>query len=128
MNPETIAREVENKSAFEPSYADLMAELMAEAGKLKAQAEEVRQQARAAAIERCNFFIQEFDLAAFEMKFREAKAKAKKPRNAKEAKAPTHRGPNGELWTESNQGRKPNWITALIASGGDLEQYRIAQV
>jgi DNA-binding protein H-NS len=61
------------------------------------------------------------------MKFREAKAK--KPRKAKEAKAPTHRGPNGELWTESNQGRKPNWITALIAGGGDLEQYRItAQV
>lgn len=90
---------------------------------LQAKAAEVRQQARAAAIERCNFFIQEFDLAAFEMKFREAKSK--KPRKAKEAKAPTHRGPNGELWTESNQGRKPNWITALIAGGGDLEQYRI---
>ena len=107
-------------------------DLMEKANKLKAQTEEVRQQARAAAIERCNFFIQEFDLAACEMKFSEAKAKAKKPRKAKEAKeakAPTHRGPNGELWTESNQGRKPNWITALIAGGGDLEQYRIpAQV
>ena len=91
---------------------------------LKAKAEEVRQQARAAAIERCNFFIQEFDLAAFELKFSE-KTKAKKPRKAKEAKAPTHRGPNGELWTESNQGRKPSWITALIAGGGDLERYRI---
>ena len=90
---------------------------------LKAKAAEVRQQARADAIERCNFFIKEFDLAAFELKFSEAKAK--KPRKAKEAKAPTHRGPNGELWTESNQGRKPNWITALIAGGGDLEQYRI---
>lgn len=94
---------------------------------LKAKAEEVRQQARAAAIERCNFFIQEFDLAMPELKFSESKTK--KPRKAKEAKAPTHRGPNGELWTESNQGRKPNWITALIAGGGDLEQYRIpAQV
>ena len=104
-------------------------EINAAIADLQAKAAEVRQQARAAAIERCNFFIQEFDLAAFEMKFSEAKAKAKKPRKAKEAKAPTHRGPNGELWTESNQGRKPNWITALIASGGDLEQYRIpAQV
>ena len=104
-------------------------EINAAIAELQAKAAEVRQQARAAAIERCNFFIQEFDLAAFEMKFSEAKAKAKKPRKAKEAKAPTHRGPNGELWTESNQGRKPNWITALIASGGDLEQYRIpAQV
>jgi DNA-binding protein H-NS len=104
-------------------------EINAAIADLQAKAAEVRQQARAEAIERCNFFIQEFDLAAFEMKFSEAKAKAKKPRKAKEAKAPTHRGPNGELWTESNQGRKPNWITALIAGGGDLEQYRLpAQV
>ena len=99
-------------------------EINAAIADLQAKAEEVRKQARAAAIERCNFFIQEFDLAAFELKFSEAKAK--KPRKAK---APTHRGPNGELWNESNQGRKPNWITALIAGGGDLEQYRIpAQV
>ena len=104
-----------------------IAELQAEAAELQAKAAEMRKQARAAAIERCNFFIQEFDLAAFELKFSESKTK--KPRKAKEAKAPTHRGPNGELWTESNQGRKPNWITALIAGGGDLEQYRIpAQV
>ena len=100
-------------------------EINAAIADLQAKAAEVRQQARAAAIERCNFFIQEFDLAAFEMKFSEAKAKAKKPRKAKEAKAPTHRGPNGELWTESNQGRKPNWITALIASGSNPEEYRI---
>ena len=100
-------------------------EINAAIADLQAKAAEVRQQARAAAIERCNFFIQEFDLAAFEMKFSEAKSKAKKPRKAKEAKAPTHRGPNGELWTESNQGRKPNWITALIASGSNPEEYRI---
>ena len=102
-------------------------EINAAIADLQAKAAEMRKQARAAAIERCNFFIQEFDLAAFELKFSEAKAK--KPRKAKEAKAPTHRGRNGELWNESNQGRKPNWITALITSGGDLEQYRIpAQV
>ena len=102
-------------------------EINAAIADLQAKAAEMRKQVRAAAIERCNFFIQEFDLAAFELKLSEAKAK--KPRKAKEAKAPTHRGPNGELWTESNQGRKPNWITALIAGGGDLEQYRIpAQV
>ena len=100
-------------------------EINAAIADLQAKAAEVRQQARAAAIERCNFFIQEFDLAAFELKFSETKTKTKKPRKSKEAKAPTHRGPNGELWTESNQGRKPNWITALIAGGGDLEQYRI---
>ena len=102
-------------------------EINAAIADLQAKAAEVREQARAAAIERCNFFIQEFNLAMPELKFSESKTK--KPRKAKEAKAPTHRGPNGELWTESNQGRKPNWITALITSGGDLEQYRItAQV
>jgi DNA-binding protein H-NS len=111
----------------EANNTQTLDEINAKIEALKAQAMEVHQQARAAAIERCNFIIQEFDLAAFELKFSESKAK--KPRKAKEAKAPTHRGPNGELWTESNQGRKPNWITALIAGGGDLEQYRIpAQV
>lgn len=118
MRPEDMATE-NTAECFQPSYTDLIAE----ADRLKSQAEAVRKQARAAAIERCNFFIQEFDIAAFEMKFSEAKAK--KPRKTKEAKAPTHRGPNGELWTESTQGRKPNWITALIASGSNPEEYRI---
>ena len=103
------------------------AELKAKADALNAQAELARQNERMAAIAKCREFITEFDLAMSELKFSESKTK--KPRKAKEAKAPTHRGPNGELWTESNQGRKPNWITALITSGGDLEQYRIpAQV
>ncbi len=111
----------------EVNNAQSLDEINAAIAELQAKAAEVRKQARAAAIERCNFFIQEFDLAMPELKFSESKTK--KPRKAKEAKAPTHRAPNGELWTESNQGRKPNWITALIAGGGDLEQYRIpAQV
>ena len=81
-------------------------EINAAIADLQAKAAEVRKQARAAAIERCNFFIQEFDLAAFELKFSEAKAK--KPRKAKEAKAPTHRGPTRALSNEPNQDRKPN--------------------
>ena len=107
----------------EASTTQSLDEINAAIADLQAKAAEMRKQVRAAAIERCNFFIQEFDLAAFELKLSEAKDK--KPRKAKEAKAPTHRGPNGELWTESDQGRKPNWITALIAGGGDLEQYRV---
>lgn len=106
------------------SITQSLDEINAAIADLQAKAAEVRQQARSEAIERCNFFIQEFDLAAFEMKFSE-RTKAKKPRAAKSPKAPTHRGPNGEMWTESPRGRKPNWITALIAGGGDLEQYRI---
>ena len=100
-------------------------EINAAIAELQARAEYVRKESRMVAIDVCNGYIAEFDIAAFELAFSEAKAKAKKPRKAKEAKAPTHRGPKGELWTESNQGRKPNWITALIASGCDLEQYRI---
>ena len=105
-------------------------EINAAIADLQAKAAEVRKQARAAAIERCNFFIQEFDLAAFELKFSESKTKKpRKPKEPREPKEPTHRGPNGEVWTESPKGRKPNWVKALIAGGGDLEQYRIpAQV
>lgn len=100
-------------------------EINAAIADLQAKAAEVRQQARIDAIAMCNAAIKDFEIAAFELAFIEARAKAKKQRKAKEAKAPTHRGPNGELWTESNQGRKPNWITALIASGSNPEEYRI---
>lgn len=103
------------------------ADLMAASNELRAAAEAAYKEERESAISMCNVYINAFGISAFELKF--SGAKAKKPRKAKEAKAPTHRGPNGELWTEGNQGRKPNWITALIAGGGDLEQYRIpAQV
>lgn len=98
-------------------------EINAAIAELQEKAKAVRNEAREAAIERCNFFIQEFNLAMSELAFKEVRAK--KPRKAKEPTAPTHRGPNGETWTESPKGRKPNWIKALIASGGDLEQYRI---
>ena len=101
------------------------ADLMAASNELRAAAEAAYKEERESAISMCNVYINAFGIAACELAFIEARAKAKKPRKAKEAKAPTHRGPNGELWTESNQGRKPNWITALIAGGGDLEQYRI---
>ena len=97
-------------------------EINAAIADLQAKAAEMRKQARAAAIERCNFFVQEFDLAAFELKLSEAKAK--KPRKAKEAKAPTHRGPNGELWA-GGLGRKPEWVRNVLASGGTLDAYAI---
>lgn len=102
-------------------------EINAAIAELQEKARALRDESRLAAIAMCNGYIKEFRISAAELEF--AEAKAKKPRKAKEANAPTHRGPNGELWTEANPGRKPNWITALIAGGGDLEQYRIpAQV
>lgn len=103
------------------------ADLMAASNELRAAAEAAYKEERESAISMCNVYINAFGIAAFELKFSEAKAK--KPRAAKAPKAPTHKGPNGELWTESPRGRKPNWITALIASGANPEEYRIhAQV
>ncbi len=49
--------------------------------------------------------------------------KAKKVRKVRQDLQPKYKGPNGELW--SGRWRKPNWLTAAIASGATLEQFAV---
>lgn len=114
----------------EASTTQSLDEINAAIAELQEKARALRDESRLAAIAMCNGYIKEFRISAAELEFAEVKAnKKRKPKEPREPKEPTHRGPNGEVWTESPKGRKPNWVKALIAGGGDLEQYRIpAQV
>jgi DNA-binding protein H-NS len=41
------------------------------------------------------------------------------------SKAPAkYKGPNGELWA-GGPGRKPEWVRAALASGQNIESFRI---
>ena len=35
-----------------------------------------------------------------------------------------YRGPDGQSWS-GGRGRKPRWVQEILASGGDLEKYRV---
>jgi DNA-binding protein H-NS len=37
--------------------------------------------------------------------------------------APKYRGSNGETWG-GGRGKRPAWVNAILAAGGDIEQYR----
>lgn len=45
--------------------------------------------------------------------------------NGRSAPKVIHRGPNGETWT--NRGQKPKWLTALIAQGKIVDDYRVSE-
>jgi DNA-binding protein H-NS len=53
-----------------------------------------------------------------------AKAKAKANPRAK-ASAVQYQGPNGETWG-GGRGKRPNWVNAILAAGGDIEDYRLS--
>lgn len=50
------------------------------------------------------------------------KAKAK-PKT--KASAVQYQGPNGETWG-GGRGKRPNWVNAILAAGGDIEDYRVS--
>jgi DNA-binding protein H-NS len=51
-------------------------------------------------------------------------AKAKAKPKAK-ATAVQYQGPNGETWG-GGRGKRPNWVNAILAAGGDIEDYRVS--
>lgn len=102
-------------------------ELKAQAEKLLAQAEEMREQEREAAIADVKSKIEAFGLTAQELGLRGSSATpagrtrraGRKGAGANKAAA-KYRGPNGETWS-GGRGRKPKWVTEALAAGKRLE-------
>ena len=88
---------------------------------------EVREKARAAAVEKSKAAIAQFSLAPRDLfeNIQIAKKKAKSGEKRKYAPATTkYRGPNGEEW--SGRGLTPRWLSALIAAGRTKEEFAVA--
>jgi DNA-binding protein H-NS len=96
-------------------------ELFAQAQALLVQAEQVRKQELSGVIADIKAKMKEYGITAEDL----GGAAARKSPVASKSKAPAkYRGPNGELWS-GGPGRKPEWVKAVVASGQDIESFRI---
>jgi DNA-binding protein H-NS len=100
------------------SLADLNAqikELETQRAQLQAEAEKQRKEAMSFVIQELIETVATYGLTASELGLRVGKAeKAKPARKSLGAKiaqsGKTHKGPNGQTWTEGARGRKPHWV------------------
>lgn len=97
-------------------------ELMAEAQKLMAQAEQARKDELSSVIADIKAKMKQFGITAADLGA--ASAGGKKAGKSKSTAPAKYRGPNGELWA-GGPGRKPEWVRAVLASGKSVEEFRI---
>ena len=83
---------------------------------------EIREKARAAAIEKSKEAITQFSIAPSDL-FDDAELKKKTKKINPQYRA-KYRSPNGEEW--SGRGLTPRWLSALIAAGRTKEEFAIA--
>jgi DNA-binding protein H-NS len=96
-------------------------ELMAQAQKLMAEAEQARKNELASVIADIKAKMKQYGLTVADLGGAAAGATKKAGKSAAPAK---YRGPNGELWA-GGPGRKPEWVRAVLAAGKSVEDYRI---
>lgn len=100
------------------SLADLNAQieaLEAQRAQLQAEADKQRKEAMSSIVQELIETIASYGLTASELGLRVGKAEKAKPgRKSLGAKiaqsGKTHKGPNGQTWTEGARGRKPHWV------------------
>lgn len=97
-------------------------ELMAQAQKLMAEAEQARKNELASVIADIKARMKQYGITVADLGG--ATGGTKKVGKSKSAAPAKYRGPNGELWA-GGPGRKPEWVRAVLAAGKSVEDYRI---
>lgn len=97
-------------------------ELMAQAQKLMAQAEQARKDELSSVIADIKAKMKQFGITVADLGG--AVVGGKKAGQSKSSAPAKFRGPNGELWA-GGPGRKPEWVRAVLASGKSIEDFRI---
>lgn len=98
-------------------------ELRAKGEKLLAEAEELRTKELNDVIKDIKQKMQVYGLTAQDLELRGSVRQRRKNGSNGKAK-PKYRGPNGETWG-GGRGRKPKWITEVLASGKKLEEFAV---
>lgn len=98
-------------------------ELMAQAQKLMAEAEQARKNELSSAIADIKAKMKQYGITVADLGGVSGGG-AKKSGKSKSKAAAKYRGPNGELWA-GGPGRKPEWVRAVLAAGKSVEDYRI---
>ena len=90
---------------------------------LRQKAEELRNHERAGVIEEMRRRIAEYGLTASDLKLSSRASPNKRASPAAKGIA-KYRGPAGESWT-GGRGRKPRWVTEVLAAGKSLSDFEI---
>lgn len=98
-------------------------ELLAQAQKLMAEAEQARKNELASVITDIKAKMKQYGITVADLGGG-AVGSPKKAGKTKSAAPAKYRGPNGELWA-GGPGRKPEWVRAVLAAGKSVEDYRI---
>ncbi|RYF13918.1 MAG: H-NS histone family protein [Comamonadaceae bacterium] len=99
-------------------------ELKEQAEKLLAEAERMREQEIADAIDDIKRKIELYGLTAADLGFAR-NGPGNSGRGKAAAKSPAkYRGPNGETWS-GGRGRKPQWVVEALKEGRNLEDFAV---
>lgn len=98
-------------------------ELMEQAEKLLAQAEQLREKELNDVIADVKEKIKMYGLTAQDLGLAPPGV-AKKPKRAAKAARAKYRGPNGQTWS-GGRGRRPQWVVDALAKGKKLEDLAI---
>ncbi|MEX1165445.1 MAG: H-NS histone family protein [Hydrogenophaga sp.] len=96
-------------------------ELMAQAQALMAQAEQARKSELSSVIADIKANMKQYGITLADLG---GSAGAKGAAKSKSKAPAKFKGPNGELWA-GGPGRKPEWVRAVLASGQNIESFRI---
>jgi DNA-binding protein H-NS len=102
-------------------------ELKEQADALLRQAEEIRKQEIAQVVSGIRKTMADYGLTVEDIGGRKATIGKRSGKSDAVDKVVLYRGPNGETWS-GGPGRRPQWVKDVVASGGDIEQYRLTQV
>ncbi|WP_234265197.1 H-NS histone family protein [Hydrogenophaga sp. NFH-34] len=93
--------------------------LMAQARDLMVQAEKARKEEIASVVAEIRAKMKEYGITVDDLG-----GAGRKAGSSKSKAEPKYRGPNGELWA-GGQGRKPEWVRAVLAEGKSIEDFKI---
>ena len=99
-------------------------ELKAQAEKLMAEAEQLRQLEIEQAIADIKSKMQLYGITPRDLGFQEAAPAGRRAGARHLAKAVRYRGPNGETWA-GGRGRKPEWVVRALKEGKSIEQFAV---
>jgi DNA-binding protein H-NS len=101
-------------------------ELKAQAEKLMAEAEEVRQKEVDSAIADIKAKMKAFGITARDLGLTAGAGQISTKRTGRSAasKVVKYRGPNGETWS-GGRGRKPDWVMRALKEGKSIEQFAV---
>ena len=93
---------------------------------LRHKAQEIKTAEKSGVIDAMRSKIAEYGITAADLKLstRDNGAAPRVSKQSSEKASPKYRGPEGQLWS-GGRGRKPHWVTSLLAAGQSIEQYAI---